>query len=173
MLRRAWLIPSIVASLLVAFALTSCGAGPKKLYVRGDQTEQVRSMFLVVGQQADFEAADESGKIEALTDSGPRARYRVYMEFAPDRDKPGHWKQSVSERSDPAYVTVEIPEKTGEVVVTIKRDLLKVAPQATAAVLTNCGNLGWHIERVGPPDLAAGPKLVLRISDTQIQRATE
>jgi len=165
----------VVATFFGCGSIPFMGPGSMDLSVRGVELDEVVSIYLIVGDDADLADIDDPRTIEKVVRPERHGKYVTFGQFKPRKGQSWTLEQRLLKPSHPD-IEVSLSKKEAKLEVEIDRKLLESHPQLAIAVVVNCGNLGWgayqHITsfQIGSIDSmkldVRGPTITLADSST-------
>lgn len=138
-----------LTALLASVLLAACqmvsgvmGPGTFEAKLNGAQLDEVVSVYLVVGDEADFSDMNDPRTIDKLVRPERQAKYVSFTQLKPALGE--GWRFQVK-AANPTHKSVVVkPGKKGpDATLSIDRELLAARPTLAMAVLVNCGTKGW------------------------------
>ena len=166
---KAWLTTTTsLALLLLGSACGTLGLGKStyELRVRGNPTEEVLSMFLVVAETGELGDTTREQGIKKIIDTNKVSQYKVFGQYEPLTDGSTPWRE-VSVRNDLAdWVEIELDDEEPLLIVEIEQDSLETYSSLAVVVIVSTRE-SWFAEKIGAAEMmtSEGAELEIRSSE--------
>ena len=142
-----------MAGLLTALLLVAC-AGTFKFRVQTSAPAEVASVFVLFGDQADFDEADSPPKIVGLVQPSKLKNYQGYVEYELiTTEGESHAWQKLNERLPPKTIKLKLDDPA-VLAFSVKHKLLKTAPQLGVAVVAVTSDSNYLLKVVSTATVA-------------------
>jgi hypothetical protein len=142
-----------------------------ELTVHGVELDEVVSIYMIVGDEADLSDLDDARTVEKVVRPERQGKYVTFAQFKPKKDKNWVFTQSMLKPESPK-VEVSLAGKAPDIKFEIGRGLLEAHPQLSAAVVVNCGARGWGAyPRISSSQIRSVDALKLEVRGSTISLA--